>query len=271
MAATALWYSAIASSWRPSPNIPAEQRIAIRDIPWDLYDRLSDAIGEGQHVHLAYDGKDLEIMTVGPTHEDAKEYLGRFVNAVAFEARVRCRGLGQTTWKRPELSRGIEADLCYFFDPEKLAIVVDARARQSNNVADYPNPDLAIEIDISPSQIDRPSIYRALKVAEVWRFDGASLVIDPLANTEARIPGLGLASHALSEREESDLLREVDHWSDGWERPVLRAGLLPARREMRCFGWSYVTRGRTLTRCEALDQRQREGCHECLVPREHRC
>jgi Uma2 family endonuclease len=78
------------------------------------------------------------------------------------------------------LSRGIEADLCYFFDPEKLAIVVDARARQSNNVADYPNPDLAIEIDISPSQIDRPSIYRALKVAEVWRFDGASLVIEQL-------------------------------------------------------------------------------------------
>jgi hypothetical protein len=41
---------------RPYPDIPAEQRIAIRDIAWDLYDRLSDAIGEGQNVHLAYDG-----------------------------------------------------------------------------------------------------------------------------------------------------------------------------------------------------------------------
>ena len=39
---------------RPCPDIPAEQRIAIRDIAWDLYDRLSDAIGEGQNVHLAY-------------------------------------------------------------------------------------------------------------------------------------------------------------------------------------------------------------------------
>ncbi len=26
---------------------------------------------------------------------------------------------------------------------------------------------------------------------------------------------------------------------------MLREGLLPARREMRCFGWSYVTRERT--------------------------
>jgi Uma2 family endonuclease len=177
-----------ASSRRPSPDIPAEQRIAIRDIPWDLYDRLSDAVGEGQNVHLAYDGKDLEIMTVGPTHEDAKEYLGRFVNAVAFEVRIRCRGLGQTTWKRPDLSRGIEADLCYFFDLQKLAIVAAASAGRSNIVADYPNPDLAIEIDISPSQIDRPGIYRALKVPEVWRFNGESLVIEQLGQDGAYIP-----------------------------------------------------------------------------------
>jgi Uma2 family endonuclease len=177
-----------ASSRHPSTDIPAEQRIAIRDIPWDLYDRLSDAIGEGQHVHLAYDGKDLEIMTVGPTHEDAKEYLGRFVNAVAFEVRIRCRGLGQTTWKRPDVLRGVEADLCYFFDLQKLAIVAAASAGRSNKVADYPNPDLAIEIDISPSQIDRPGIYRVLKVPEVWRFNGESLVIEQLGQDGAYIP-----------------------------------------------------------------------------------
>ena len=161
-------------------SITGEQRIAIRDIPWDLYDRLSDAIGDGQKVHLAYDGRDLEIMVTGPTHEDAKESFQVFIKAVALELRIRCRGLGQTTWKRPETLRGIEADLCYFFDPAKLAIVADARTRRSNNVADYPNPDLAVEIDISPSQIDRPSIYRALNVKEVWRFDGKSLVIEQL-------------------------------------------------------------------------------------------
>jgi Uma2 family endonuclease len=166
----------------PSAAIHAEQRIAIRDIPWDLYDRLSEAIGEGQNVHLAYDGKDLEIMVIGPTHEDAKEGLQLFVKAVAFELRIRCRGFGQTTWKRPETLRGIEADLCYFFDPAKLAIAADARMRRSNDIADYPNPDLAIEIDISPSQVDRPGIYRALSVKEVWHFDGSSLVIDQLGS-----------------------------------------------------------------------------------------
>ena len=32
--------------------------------------------------------------------------------------------------------------------------------------------DLAIEVDVSPSKIDRPAIYAALRVAELWRFDG---------------------------------------------------------------------------------------------------
>jgi Uma2 family endonuclease len=149
---------------------------------------LSDAIGEGQNVHLAYDGKDLEIMTAGPKHEDAKEVLGSFVKAVAFELRIRCRGLGQTTWKRPESLRGLEADLCYFFDPGKLAVVAGARARDSNDVADYPNPDLAIEIDISHSEIDRPVIYAALRVGEIWRFDGESLVIEQLGTDGTYVP-----------------------------------------------------------------------------------
>jgi hypothetical protein len=35
--------------------------------------------------------------------------------------------------------------------------------------ADYPKPELAVEIDISPSQVDRPSIYAALDVTEIWR------------------------------------------------------------------------------------------------------
>ena len=39
----------------------------------------------------------------------------------------------------------------------------------SNDVADYPNPDLMSEVDLSPSKIDRPGIYRALEVAEFWR------------------------------------------------------------------------------------------------------
>ena len=47
---------------------------------------------------------------------------------------------------------------------------------------DYPNPDLAIEVDISPAQVDRPEIYAKLQVAELWRFDGQTLTIERLGD-----------------------------------------------------------------------------------------
>lgn len=90
----------------------------------------------------------------------------------ADELEIPCTGLGQTTWKRPEVVRGLEANDCYYFAPEKLAVADEAILRWSKDVAEYPNPDLAIEVDVSPSKIDRPAIYAALRVAEVWRFDG---------------------------------------------------------------------------------------------------
>jgi Uma2 family endonuclease len=161
-------------------TVPADQRIVIRGMSWDLYDRLSDAVGERQHVYLTYDGKDLELMTKGRFHEAYKELISRFVMFVTSELRIRSRAAGETTWKRPEIERGLEADQCYYFMPEKLKVDATAHARKAKDIAEYPDPDLAIEIDISPSQVDRPGIYAALQVAEVWRFDGESVVIERL-------------------------------------------------------------------------------------------
>jgi hypothetical protein len=54
---------------------------------------------------------------------------------------------GETTWKME--IRGLEADLSYYFDPEKVRLARAALARRSMDPADYPPPDLAIEIDTS--------------------------------------------------------------------------------------------------------------------------
>ena len=170
-------FSTPPSSLQAPETVPGERRILLRGLSWDLYDRLSNEIGERQHIRLAFDGRDLEIMSPGYMHEDFRELLSRLVNAVTMELDIRSRSAGQTTWKRPELERGLESDQCYHFTPEKLAIVDEARARKSNAIADYPNPDLAIEVDIPPPELDRASIYAALQVAEVWRFHGESLAI----------------------------------------------------------------------------------------------
>src|SRR5436190_19904281 len=101
------------STVTPSPKpprafVPGEQRIVIRGVGWHVYETLVDSIGEGQHVHVAYDGKDLEIMATGYRHEGYKVLFGRLVNAVTFELDIQWLEAGQTTWKRPEIARGLE-------------------------------------------------------------------------------------------------------------------------------------------------------------------
>lgn len=110
----------------PVGTIPGDNRFAIVDATWDLYDRLTDAVGEGKNIRLAFDGKDLEVMTTGPLHEGFKDLLSSFVKEVAVELEIEYRGLGQTTWKRPDVGRGLEADLCFLFDAAKL--LADAHA-----------------------------------------------------------------------------------------------------------------------------------------------
>jgi len=154
--------------WTAEPDY----RVVIHGVDWAFYEQLVDSIPEGSNVHADYDGKDVEIMSLSPFHDGVKKFLGRFVELTAEELEIPCTGLGQTTWKRPRLSRGLEADECYYFVGEKLTAAAEAIGRLSKDVAEYPDPDMAIEVDVSPSKIDRPGIYAALRVAEVWRFDG---------------------------------------------------------------------------------------------------
>jgi Uma2 family endonuclease len=172
LAMTALAIPSLEDLYRMT-TVP-DQRVVIRDVDWSFYERLVDSIPPRAHIHIDYDGKDLEIMSPSPVHDGARKLMGQLAEAVAQVLRIPYKSLGQTTWKRKEILRGLESDECYMFQPEKLATVAKARARRSMNIDDYPNPDMSIEVDISSPEIDRPGIYAALRVPELWRFDGES-------------------------------------------------------------------------------------------------
>jgi len=157
-----------------------ETRIRTAGVSWEFYANFVDGLPERSGVRAAFDGEDMEILVKGPLHEDFRSLLGRFVDEVAAESGIACLGLGETTWKRPDVERGLESDQCYFFKAAKLETARAALSRRENDVSAYPNPDLAIEIDLSPSLVDRPAIYAALRVPEVWRFDGEVVRIDRL-------------------------------------------------------------------------------------------
>ena len=221
----------------PSAVVPAlsadgigDQKIIIRGVDWQVYDYLDEAISEDQHIRLAYDGEDLEIMTTGYSHERFKELLSKFVAAVTKEVGIPRNTAGETTWKRPRLKRGIQADQCYYFDPDKLSAVKTAWTRKAKKIADYPNPDLVIEIDLSGPKIDRPGIYAKLRVPEIWRFDGESVVFEQLQDNGsyirvARSRFLPVTAKDvlrwLIDEESSDELaweRRLDAWARGLRR-----------------------------------------------------
>jgi Uma2 family endonuclease len=155
-----------------------DRRVVFRGVDWSFYEKLVDSVPEGANLHVDFDGKDLEIVSHGPWHAIVQSSLAYFVGLVAGAMRIPFRGLGSTTWKRPEIQRGLEADQCFFFLPEKLEHCAAARVRRSNDVADYPNPDLAMEVDLTPPQVDRAGIYAALGVTEVWRLDDDQVIIE---------------------------------------------------------------------------------------------
>ena len=161
-----------------------EARIILSGVDWTTFKKLTS---ESTGARFAYDHGVLEITAPGPLHESdkaASPMKPRFVRSSGPERAVHIPRLdmGSTTWESINADRGLEADDCFYFDQEKIALAAAALALRSNDPADYPAPDLALEVDLSPPKLDRTAIYATLRVAEIWRFDGISLVIERLNN-----------------------------------------------------------------------------------------
>ncbi len=152
-------------------------RNVISGVDWDFYERLLDSIPPEVHLDVDFDGKDLEFMSPGMVHDEVRGLMGQLIQTVAQVLRISYKSLGQTTWKRIHLARGLESDDCYYFQAEKIAAFRMARAGGSTSIDDYPNPDLSVEVDISRPKIDRAGIYSALRVPELWRFEGSTEIV----------------------------------------------------------------------------------------------
>jgi hypothetical protein len=50
-------------------GVPPDKRVLIIDATWDEYENLVEQIGESRNCRVAFDGKDIEMMTLGPFHQ----------------------------------------------------------------------------------------------------------------------------------------------------------------------------------------------------------
>jgi Uma2 family endonuclease len=149
---------------------PREQRIVLYSVDWRSYGRLLRAFGDRPAVHLTYDRGCLEIMTLSHEHEGLSYLLGRFIDALTEELNLPVKGGRSTTFRRRKRKRGLEPDCCWWIANEALV-----RGKDKIDLRIDPAPDLALEVDITHSSLDRLAIYAALGVPEVWRWNGQTL------------------------------------------------------------------------------------------------
>ncbi len=152
----------------------SDQRVYLGHVSWSTYVELSDS-AESPRGRLAYDNGVLEIMSPSTLHESLKRFIGRLIEIWTMEQSIEIRSVSSTTFRRPDLFKGVEADESYY-----VRSVEVVRHVPEIDLRIHPPPDLVVEIDVSRSSALKMNIYAALEVAEVWRFDGTRLQIAAL-------------------------------------------------------------------------------------------
>jgi len=157
-------------------NVPSSRHLLLCGVDWRTYTRLLHVFAERPSVRLTYDRGDLEIMSPLPEHESDADMLGRFVVVLTEELGLPIKAGRSTTYRRRRVRRGLEPDNSYWIANEPRV-----RGKRRINLRIDPPPDLAIEVDVTSSSLDRMGIYAALAVPEVWRLDGPILTFHVLA------------------------------------------------------------------------------------------
>ena len=152
-------------SFRTPPHAVVEM-IELANVSWEAYELLLRDV-EGQNLRITYDQGRMVIMSPLPIHDKVKKLAGRLIELATLERDIPVSSFGSTTWKRQDLSKGLEADECYYIQSEPKV-----HGRTDIDLKRDPPPDLAVEVDITHNPLDRASIYAAIGVPELWRHDG---------------------------------------------------------------------------------------------------
>lgn len=211
----------------PPEQEQQEQKVVLRNVRWETYERLLADFENSSAPRLAYDRGTLEIMSPLPEHEEANRAIALLVEVVAEEWSMDVRNLGSTTFRREDLARGFEPDSCFYI---RNAERIGGKTRL--DLRTDPPPDLVIEIDITHPSLDKFPIYAQLGVPEVWRWNGARMEIFALEggtyverDASPALPRLDRATltrfaEESRSRKRTAWLRALRDWARGHEKEL---------------------------------------------------
>ena len=186
---------------RPHAEVPDMRTLEIQvpepgfviETDWKGYLRILRAVGD-RHLRVTFDRGRLEIMSPSEEHEQIKTFMAIFLETVLAESNIDFRPGGSMTFKRRDLRRGLEPDECYWVTHWRAVL-----GRGHYDPRRDPPPDLALEVEVTRSMLDRIGIYEVLGVPEIWRWTSDDRLV-----FLCRAP-----SGAYDERARSPILRHL--------------------------------------------------------------
>lgn len=197
----------------------AGSHLVLHDISWETYEQLLEIFAERSTPRMTYYQGTLELMVPLPEHERYSWTLGRLIVALSEEIGIEIIGLKSSTWRSEPKKAGNEADECFYIQNEALM-----RGKLTIDLKNDPPPDLAVEMDLTSSSINKMAVYVELKVPEVWIWKKGKLIINILNDTgyvesetslafgSFPVKELAQFMHLDSEKGENARIREFREW-----------------------------------------------------------
>lgn len=209
-------------------------RLLLDNVDWPTYTRLLRIFAERPAYRLTYDRGSLEIMSPLSEHESNVIFLGRLVITLTEELDLPIKEGGSTTLRRRRRQRGLEPDRCYWIANEPAM-----RGKRTLDLRIDPPPDLALEVDVTGSSLDRMGIYAALSVPEVWRLDARTLTFHALGgNRKYAVVGRSLSFPMVTP---TDLMSFLVLCTGQDENSVIRQFRVWVRQQLQAGGTTPPT------------------------------
>jgi Uma2 family endonuclease len=153
------------------------EKVTLQPVSWQRFEAILDGLGEKRSSRVAYANGILEIMVPLPEHERTKVLLADLVKILLKFKKLAWEPLGSTTFKKQNMTVGIEPDDCFYIKNYQAVI-----GKERIDLSVDPPPDLSLETDVTSKTA--AAAYKALGVPELWIYDSPQLKIKILVNDE---------------------------------------------------------------------------------------
>ena len=127
--------------------------IALAKIPWEVYEAISETMGDASWCKFSYLDGVLELVANGEKYENFKGNIGDLIVYFCDDREIDYYNFGSKTEENKKAKVSKEPDVSYGFGDNKKTI------------------DLAVEINYSSGSIKDLEKYKLLKIKEVWMWD----------------------------------------------------------------------------------------------------